>query len=133
VITVSTPSLASSRAASYLNTILLHEMGHVLGIGTNWFGSPYLHDAKGANPSFAGPNAMQAAFDVGISSSAATPVPVSRPGESGAFTHWRTPNVGNDIMLSGGGTALTVISAAALRDLGYTVSLAAVDKYAAAH
>jgi hypothetical protein len=133
VITVSTPGLANSRAANYLGTILLHEMGHVLGIGTNWFASPYLHDAKGSNPTFAGPNAMQAAFDVGISTSAATPVPISRPGESGAFTHWRTPNVGNDIMLSGGGTALTVVSAGALRDLGYTVSLAAVDRYDAAH
>jgi hypothetical protein len=133
VITVSTPSLANSRAANYLGTILLHEMGHVLGIGTNWFGSPYLHDAKGSNPAFAGPNAMQAAYEVGISTSATTPVPVSRPGESGAFTHWRSPNVGNDIMLSGGGTALTVVSAGALRDLGYMVSLATVDRYSAAH
>lgn len=130
-ITVSTPGLENSRQAGYLGTIFLHELGHVLGIGTNWFASPYLHDATGANPVFAGPKAMQAAFEVGASASAATPVPISRPGESGALTHWRTPALGNDIMLSGGGSALTVVSVAALGDLGYAVSLSAVDPYVA--
>jgi hypothetical protein len=130
-ITVSTPGLKNSRAANYLGTIFLHEIGHVLGIGTNWFQSPYLHDAKGANPSFSGPNAMQAAFDVGASPSSNTPVPVSHAGESGAYTHWRTPALGNDIMLSGGGTALTLVSAAALQDMGYAISRSALDPYVA--
>ncbi len=130
-ITVSTPGLKNSRAARYLDTIFLHELGHVLGIGTNWFQSPYLHDASGPNPRFLGPRAMQAAFDVGASASRTTPVPVSHSGESGAYTHWRTPALGNDIMLSGGGTALTIVSAAALEDMGYTISRTALDPYVA--
>lgn len=128
-ITVSTPGLERSRAAGYLGTILLHELGHVLGIGTNWFRSPYFQDAAGPNPRFLGPMAMQAAFDVGASKSPTTPVPVSRTGESGAYTHWRTPALGNDIMQSGGGSALTVVSAAALQDMGYGISRAALDPY----
>jgi hypothetical protein len=128
-ISVSTANLANSRAANYLGTIFLHELGHVLGIGTNWFKSPYLVDPTGANPRFAGPNAMRAAFEVGASASATTPVPVSHSGESGAFTHWRSPVLANDIMLSGGGTALTAVSAAALQDMGYWITPSGVDPF----
>lgn len=129
LVTVSTSGLANSRAAGYLPTIFLHELGHVLGIGTNWSASPYLRDANGENPVFAGPNAMQAAFDVGATASPSTPIAISHRGESGEFTHWRAHTVGNDIMLSGGGNALTAVSAATLRDLGYQVQLSAVDAY----
>jgi hypothetical protein len=129
IVTVSTPNIDITRQNGTLGVTVAHEFGHVMGIGSNWQASSYLLDGNGPNPAFAGPAAMQAAFDVGATASASTPVQIAHPGESGAYAHWRTPGTGNEIMRSGGGTAISKITLGALQDLGYVVDMTKADTF----
>src|SRR5262249_55844880 len=52
-----TADLAEMEADGTLGSVILHEMGHVLGIGTIWTEKNDLVGARGANPRFVGPQA----------------------------------------------------------------------------
>jgi len=51
--------LARMQADGSLATVIIHEMGHVLGIGTIWSGLGLLQGAEPANPVFTGRNVMR--------------------------------------------------------------------------
>ena len=116
--------LASLEASGSLYSVVLHEMGHVLGIGTIWQSRGLLSGAGTANPTFVGANAT-AAYNA-IFGTNATGVPVENSGGPGtADGHWRESVFGNELMtgyLNGGANPLSRVTVGSLADLGYQVN-----------
>ncbi|MDE2945249.1 MAG: hypothetical protein OXT63_13745 [Gemmatimonadota bacterium] len=121
--------------------VMLHELGHVFGIGTYWYdGDVRLvnlpSSARRVDTHFPGPNAV-AAFDAaGGSGYTGAKVPVTNdPAEDAdAGGHWRSVLCG-EIMTRGNcpGEELTVVSAitlGALADLGWVVDMSVAEDYA---
>jgi len=122
-------------ANNILNAVILHEMGHVLGIGTLWTEvSPSLLTGGGTlNPYFTGAGGiMQFNMDGGMGY-AGNKVPVENQGGPGtADGHWRESVMGRELMtgyISLTSNPLSTITIASLQDLGYTVSYANADPY----
>lgn len=124
-------------ARGQLEDIMLHEIGHALGMGSHaWSllglvadarppGSVLFHDTH-----FTGPRAVEAFKSIANGYDGAM-VPVDNRGLT-YTAHWRESVMGNELMSPTiqGGTALSLVTAAALEDIGYTVSRSAVDRYA---
>ncbi len=114
-----------------LKNVILHEMGHAIGVGTLWFmPTPITTGLGGTDPRFIGANAVreyQAAF------SATGTVPIENTGGSGtANCHWREGIFGGELMTGwiGGSMALSRITGGSLMDQKYAVNLDACDPYA---
>ncbi len=124
--------LASMERSGLLLSVVLHEMGHILGIGTIWENRGLLSGAGTSNPIFVGAQAT-AAYNQ-LFGTSARGVPVENTGGAGtADGHWRDTIFVNELMTgwAGPGTnlPLSVITVASLADLGYQVNLAAADSY----
>ena len=119
-----------------LGGVILHEMGHVLGIGTLWSTQELLVDASlsgGADPHFTGPLAI-AAFDAaGGAGYPGQKVPVEDSGGQGtADSHWREAVFGTELMtgfIGFGANPISAVTVRSLEDQGYTVNLAAADPF----
>lgn len=73
-----------------LNDVILHEMMHVVGFGTNWSAKSLLQAAGSSDPRFTGPSALGACSSLGGSLFCAAGVPVENTGGPGtADAHWR--------------------------------------------
>lgn len=93
-----TADLVRMEAEGNLHSVILHEMGHVLGIGTIWKLLSLLQDSGTANPVFTGKNAMRE-FSALIGSTEPTPVPIENRGREGTREgHWRETIFGNELM-----------------------------------
>ena len=110
--------------------VILHEMGHILGIGTLW-NSLGLKNSAG---DYIGARAL-AEYRALSGNAAATSVPVERSGGSGtAGAHW-SESVFNAELMTGfaesPGVAMPIsrMTIGALQDLGYTVNYSAADAY----
>ena len=140
-----TADVAGLLAGGHFGEVVLHEMGHVLGYGTIWSPLGLLVGSAGSggtDPHFVGIGAI-AAFDGagGRSYSAGAKVPVENcigyaPGRCGAGTldsHWRETLLGSELMTgflnASVPNPLSVISTAAMGDLGYAVNYAGSDPY----
>jgi hypothetical protein len=115
-----------------LLSVIEHEMGHVLGIGTIWSDKGLLSGAGGNNPIFTGSRAT-AAYNQ-VFGTSARGVPVENTGGSGtADSHWRETVFTTELMTgwAGPGTnlPLSVVTVASLADLGYSVNMAAADPF----
>ncbi|MBC7792824.1 MAG: Ig-like domain-containing protein [Clostridia bacterium] len=122
-----------------LEDTILHEMGHVIGIGSLWereglVESPSLGN-PGANTRFRGEQAALAYSDAGGTGFDGL-VPVENSGRQGsADSHWRESVFRNELMSSSiNGTEaslpLSAITIASLSDLGfYAVNEAASDPF----
>jgi Leishmanolysin/Bacterial pre-peptidase C-terminal domain len=124
--------MASMESSGLLFSVILHEMGHVLGIGTIWEDKGLLSGAGTSNPIFVGAQAT-AAYNQMFGTSARG-VPVENTGGAGtADGHWRETIFTNELMTgwAGPGTNLPLsrVTVASLADLGYTVNMAAADSY----
>lgn len=121
-----------------LESAVLHEMGHVLGIGgVAWFLEELIVDPSieenggtvGADTHFIGPNAQQAFEDYVVPALRNTDydeiVPVENNGRAGsADSHWRESVLSNELMtpeISGFEQTLplSILTIASLADLGY--------------
>ena len=139
-----TSFLAQLEQTGQLSSVVVHEMGHVLGFGTIWnydgqpgVSSNHLVDgAPGSDPTFNGAAARVAFFgsmSVGFSFPG-TPVPVEGlpAGPGTAYSHWRKTVFTNELMtgfLGSPPNPLSAISVASLRDLGYQVNDAIADPF----
>ena len=116
----------SARIGDFHNLwkIGLHEIGHVLGIGSSWTNSGMLLRLNG-DYHFAGPQAIAAFNRAGGTDYQGAKVPVTRD-----RFHWHRSVLRNEIM-SGGSpfSILSAITLGALSDLGYTVDFSAADPY----
>jgi hypothetical protein len=118
-------------ANGQLEDVILHEMGHVLGIGTIWDNQDLITGAGGSDPRFLGAQAT-AEYNrlFGVSE---TSVPVANVGGAGTRdSHWRESTFGNELMtgrLNAGFNPISRVTIGSLADLGYTVNLGAADPY----
>ncbi|MEK6689304.1 MAG: leishmanolysin-related zinc metalloendopeptidase [Gemmatimonadota bacterium] len=130
--------LALLETTGRLEPVILHEMGHVLGMGILW-GPSYFNmvpDHGGFDPHFTGPTAL------GAFAMSALPgvwpgkaVPVENTGGSGtAYGHWRETTFDSELMTGYSEGAfipqpLSAVTIGALRDFGYVVNDAVADPY----
>lgn len=124
--------LAELEANGGLVNVIIHEMGHVLGIGTLWQNQNLLVGAGSPNPTFTGMNAMRE-FAQLINTPAAAPVPVANTGGQGTRDgHWRESVFGSELMtgfLNPAFNPISRLTIGSLEDLGYRVNYAAADPY----
>jgi hypothetical protein len=127
--------------ANLLQPVILHEMGHVLGFGTIWtdlnlLAGASLPPTNGTDPHFTGPAAIAAFNQVGGTTYSGAKVPVEDTGGEGtADAHWRESVFGSELMtgfVDQGPDPLSIVSVAAMGDLGYTVSQADADGFSLA-
>jgi subtilase family serine protease len=116
--------MAAMAANGTLLSVIIHEMGHVLGLGTLWSsfglrsGSQYI-----------GGGAVNAYHQLGGSGF----IPLETTGGSGtALVHWSDATFGSELMtgfISSNPNPLSIMSVGSLQDLGYRVNYAAADAY----
>ncbi|MFM7070019.1 MAG: leishmanolysin-related zinc metalloendopeptidase [Actinomycetes bacterium] len=110
-----------------LYSVILHEMGHVLGIGADWALKGFINDLL-TNPTYNGPAGVTAWHDLGGTGR----VPVEDQGGAGtAIGHWREATFNNELMTgySDPSERLSRLTVAALADQGYGVNFNAADLY----
>lgn len=118
-----------------LQDVILHEMGHVFGIGTLWNFQRSLLVGAGTDTShFAGPSARQQLNAVNTVFYSGPGVPVANVGGPGSRdSHWRESVFGRELMTpslnANVANPLSRITVGSLQDLGYTVNLATADPY----
>jgi subtilisin-like proprotein convertase family protein len=127
-----TADLAMMEADGSLVSVITHEMGHVLGFGTNWDELGLRQGAGTSNPTFTGASAMRefATLSKGAATRAVPLANVGGPGTRDA--HWREAVFGNELLtgfLNDGPNPLSRLTIAALEDMGYEVSFASADAY----
>ncbi|MBC7842150.1 MAG: hypothetical protein H7099_07550 [Gemmatimonadaceae bacterium] len=116
-----------------LDDLLMHEVGHVLGIGSVWRSASFpglvQGDTNALDPIFVGPNALAAFARLGGS---AQFVGRTVPIEPRVLGHWRQQPFAGEVMAPSLATSPQVTSAvtvASLRDIGWNVEREAYDDY----
>ena len=132
IMSFDTADLAVMEANGSLVNVIIHEMGHVIGMGTIWRDLGLLFGARSENPTFRGTNAMRE-YGRLTGANVPTPVPVANTGGAGTRdSHWRESVLGNELMtgfLGAGINPISRVTVAALEDLGYEVNYDAADDY----
>lgn len=121
-------------AAGQLTDVIVHEMGHVLGIGTLWnFRRTLLSGEGSSDPFFTGVNARQQFAALNTVTYSGNPVPVENTGGDGTRdSHWRESILTRELMtgfLNRSANPLSRLSVGSLADLGYQVSYAGADAF----
>lgn len=134
--------LANLESGGQLGSVILHEMGHVLGIGSIWNRFGLLQNPSSAgsplDTHYSGPGGI-AGFDAigGTTYTGGAKVPVENTGGPGTMNgHWRETVLRNELMTGfiNGGVAnpLSQLTVRSLADLGYTVDPSAADPFSLA-
>jgi hypothetical protein len=125
-----TDDLAFLQQNNILDEVVVHEMGHVLGIGTLWDFNRDLLQGTAADPRFVGPNAIAGFHDVG---GRGATIPVEEGGGPGTrFSHWDEETFDAELMtgfIALGESPLSVMTIGSMQDLGYVVNNNAADRY----
>jgi hypothetical protein len=128
-----TADVAALETGGTFQGVIMHEMGHVLGLGTLWPSLNLVSGAGGPNPVYVGANAVReynAIFGL-----TGTSVPVENTGGPGTRdAHWRESTMQTELMTgyaspSGVAMPLSRITVGGLADLGYAVNYGAADLY----
>jgi hypothetical protein len=126
--------VAAMQSGNTFQSVIMHEMGHVLGIGTLWSALGLVTGAGGSDPVFTGINAVReynAIFGV-----SGTSVPVENTGGPGTRdSHWRETTMRTELMTgfaepAGVAMPISRITVGSLADIGYTVNYSAADAFA---
>jgi hypothetical protein len=116
--------------AGQLQTVILHEIGHVLGLGTLWKDRGLVVGLGSADPRYRGANGNREFNGLGGVGAAAVE---NQGGEGTLGMHWREALFEDELMTSSLDTAvanpLSILTLAALQDLGYAVDLTKADPY----
>ncbi len=132
-------------ADNQLESVILHEMGHVLGIGFLWAPFGLLQDPSdtafagtlGADTHFNGAAAIAAFDSLGGTGFTGAKVPVENNqasfGSGALDAHWREAALINELMTPVLNSTLlnplSAITTGSLRDLGYSVNVSASDPF----
>lgn len=112
--------------------VIIHEMGHVLGIGTLWQDLGLIRGSGTNNPEFVGANAMR---EYGALKNINSPmfVPIANTGGAGTREgHWRETVFDSELMTGfddPGRNALSRLTIASLQDIGYQVDYDKADAF----
>ncbi len=115
-----------------LFNVIVHEMAHVIGIGTLWKEHQLVKGSGTNNPLFIGEYAR---IEYGQLTGSPTPldVPIANTGGAGTReAHWREDVFQFELMtgfLNAGINPLSKLTIASLRDIGYEVNYNAADPY----
>lgn len=126
--------LAMMESEGTLQDVILHEMGHVLGIGSLWSDRGLVTGYGSANPVYVGTNGVREYRTLAGNPSAAS-VPVENMPRAGSYgAHWRESVFGDELMTSNAapaGTPMPIsrMTVGSLQDLGYVVNYAKADAY----
>ena len=121
-----------------LEEVILHEMGHVLGIGLLWPYLDLLRNPASATSSpdthFTGPLAIAAFDDAGGAGYRSAKVPVENTGGQGSRnSHWRESVLALEVMTPyqhlGVAEPMSAITIQSLADLGYEVDATLAEPY----
>ena len=118
-----------------LSSVVLHELLHVIGIGTLWRSRDMLVGIGTSDPRFIGAQAgAQCISSGGFNSCGDGRVPVENLGGSGTIeAHWRESTFDQEVMTgfveSHPEMPLSAMTFASLQDLGYTINLLSSDPY----
>lgn len=124
--------VAAMEANGSLYSVVVHEIAHILGLGTLWGNRGLVTGAGTSNPRYSGPNAVAAYNSIfGVHESG---VPVENTGGGGTRdAHWREGIFSTEVMtgFAGPGNHLPIsrITVGALADLGYRVNMSAADTF----
>ena len=130
-----TADLANLENNGQLTTVILHEMGHVLGIGSLWqeMTPSLLTGAGGSDPFFTGAEAIARFNSIGGSSFVGNRVPVENTGGGGTRdSHWRESVFRNELMtgfIDNSSNPMSAVTIGSLKDLGYTVNFAEAQNF----
>jgi hypothetical protein len=115
-----------------LLSAMMHEIGHVLGIGSAAWQKQFVPAAGAANPLY-GPASTAAVKSFIAAGGSGAGLPVEDLGSGGARNaHWKEAALGDELMtsqLTGTSQPLSAITIAALQDLGYTVDASKADAF----
>lgn len=132
-ITLDADDLNQAESFGILEDLVIHEMGHVIGIGTLWQTHGVLTGAGTSDPYFTGAEANDAFLDVGGAAYTGNPVPVENTGGPGTQDgHWRESVFDTEAMtgwLTVGANPLSSVTVASLADQGYAVDMSAADGF----
>jgi hypothetical protein len=127
--------LTSLENSGSLQAVILHEMGHVLGVGTLWTTFSLLTGAGTIDPYYTGAEGVAQCLSIDTTACTGNRVPVENTGGGGtADAHWRESIFTNELMtgfLNVGSNPMSVFTIGSLKDFGYVVNLSAADSYTA--
>jgi hypothetical protein len=130
--------VAALERGGQFSSLILHEMGHVLGIGTIWPQLGLLKNASSAasrlDTYFSGTHALAGFNEIGGGMYSGQKVPVENGGGQGTInSHWRESVLRDELMTGylnpAAPNPLSVLTARSLADLGYTVDASAADAF----
>ena len=130
--------LQSLLASGRLDDVILHEMGHVLGIGSLWSFDPFFNLAIGVggfDPYFVGPSGRAGFASAGGDAYGGIPVPIENQGAQGTRdVHWREAQLDVELMTgfvepSDIRMPLSLTTIGSLEDMGYLVTAYGDDRY----
>jgi hypothetical protein len=133
-----TADVAPLIAANALESTIVHEMLHVVGLGTFWEPKNLIITSDTVNARYIGPAGAAGCRGVGGTVTCASSVPIencvgqSPCGAGQIFSHWRETTFKTELMtayLNSGTDPLSSMSIKSLEDLNYTVNTAAADAY----
>jgi hypothetical protein len=131
VIRLDKDDLDAMAGSGILDDVILHEIGHVLGLGTLWARASLVQGAGTADPFYTGTRAVSG-FALG-GGTVLNGVPLENTGGTGTRdSHWRETLLGNELMtgfINSGANPLSGITIGSLMDLGYQVNFGAADSY----
>ena len=124
--------LAALLADQQLDEVIVHEMGHVLGVGTIWYGTggaPVVAIGQGSpGVTYIGPRGnLESNRLIGRNA-----VIETGGGGGTAFAHWSEATYGNELMsgfLNPGENPLSRLTVGNMEDMGYEVNFLGVDTY----
>lgn len=134
VMTFDTFDLDELEASGSLETVILHEMGHVLGVGSLWslaglLENPSIPNNEGADTFFTGVRATEVFFELlGGQPFEGGLVPVENNAQPGSSdSHWRESVVADELMsprLGGPGEVapMSALTIGSMGDLGFFVA-----------
>lgn len=113
-----------------IDDVVLHEIGHILGVGTLWPDKSLVNGAGTVDPRFTGNWALSAYRTLGGTEPF---IPVENTGSEGTRDgHWRESTFGNELMtgyISSSANPMSIMTIASLSDLGYGTNPGAANSF----